>query len=42
MQALPECTVEQTHDKHMVEQYYNDNCYLMDTHLLVHLLTTAL
>ena len=32
MQALPECTVEQTHDKHMVEQYYNDNCYLMVTH----------
>ena len=32
MQALPECTVEQTHDKHMVEQYYNDNCYLMGTH----------
>ena len=32
MQALPECTVEQTHDKHMVEQYYSDNCYLMGTH----------
>ena len=32
MQALPECTVEQTHDKHMVEQYYNDNCYLVGTH----------
>ena len=32
MQALPECTVELTHDKHMVEQYYNDNCYLMGTH----------
>ena len=32
MQALPECTVEQTHDKHMVEQYYSDNCYLMGIH----------
>ena len=32
MQALPECTVEQPHDKHTVEQYYNDNCYLMGTH----------
>ena len=32
MQALPECTVEQTHDKHMVEQHYSDNCYLMGTH----------
>ena len=32
MQALPECTVEQTHDKHMVEQYFSDNCYLIGTH----------
>ena len=32
MQALPECTIEQTHDKHMVEQYYSDNCYLVGTH----------
>ena len=32
MQALPECTIEQTHDKHTVEQYYNDNCYLVGTH----------
>ena len=31
-QTLLECTVEQTHDKHMVEQYYNDNCYLMGIH----------
>ena len=31
MQALPECTSEQTHDKHTVEQYYNDNCYLVGT-----------
>ena len=30
--ALPECTIEQTHDKHTVEQYYNDNCYLVVTH----------
>ena len=32
MQALPECTIELTHDKHTVEQYYNDNCYLVGTH----------
>ena len=32
MQALPECTIEQTHDKHTVEQYYNDYCYLVGTH----------
>ena len=32
IQALPECTVEQTHDKHMVQQYYSDTCYLMGTH----------
>ena len=32
MQALPECTIEQTHHKHTVEQYYNDNCYLVGTH----------
>ena len=32
MQSLPECTIEQTHDKHTVEQYYNDNCYLVGTH----------
>ena len=32
MQALPECTIEQSHDKHTVEQYYNDNCYLVGTH----------
>ena len=32
MQALPERNVEQPHDKHMVEQYYNDNLYLMGTH----------
>ena len=32
MQALPECTIEQTHDKHMVEQYYTDNCHLVGTH----------
>ena len=32
MKALPECTIEQTHDKHMVEQYYSDNCYLVGTH----------
>ena len=32
MQALPERTIEQTHDKHTVEQYYNDNCYLVGTH----------
>ena len=31
MHALPECTVVQTHDKHMVEQYYSGNCYLMGT-----------
>ena len=31
MQALPECAVEQIHDKHTIEQYYNDNCYLMGT-----------
>ena len=30
-QALPECTIEQTHDKYTVEQYYNDNCYLVGT-----------
>ena len=30
MQALPECTIDQTHDKHIVEQYYN--CYLVGTH----------
>ena len=28
MQALAECTV----DKIVVEQYYNDDCYLMGTH----------
>ena len=32
MQALPECTLKQTHDKHMLEQYYNDNCYLVGKH----------
>ena len=32
MQDSSECTVESTHDKHMVDQYYNDNCYLMGTH----------
>ena len=32
MQALPEFTIEQTHDKHKIEQYYNDNCYLVGTH----------
>ena len=32
MQVLPECTVKQNHDKHMVEQYYNDYCYLTSTH----------
>ena len=30
-QALAECTVEQNHDNHMVEQYYNDDCCLMGT-----------
>ena len=32
MQALPESIVEQTHDKHIVEEYYNDNCKLLGTH----------
>ena len=32
MQALPECTIEQIHDKHTVEQYYIYNWYLVGTH----------
>ena len=36
MHALLECTVEQTHDKHVVEQYCKDNCYLMGTHEVNH------
>ena len=32
MQALEECSDEQNHDKHIVEQYYNDDCYLMGSH----------
>ena len=24
-QALPECTVEQSHEKYIAEQYYHDN-----------------
>ena len=29
--ALQECTLD---DKHMVDQYHNDNCYLMGTHAI--------